>query len=604
MAKSSAVVSPNLGLYYNRAPIALEPGMLRDGINFRVKEGKLNNLNLGWERFEPDITLNGPVTLIDQFFIRGLDERIIFGTLTDLYVYDPSDHAAYFITPIYATGTASASGTAVTGVGSLWNTADNVKVGDWISFGSATQNDPAAQWYQIKTVNSNTSLTLEASAGTKVDGPYTIRKTFTGSLLDIWSSDIFVNSADDGKDWWFVTNGIDPIIRWDGQTQFVEIAPGLTTIRAVALAAFSNMMIYANITQGGERLPSTIINSDVGDPNDISSGLSEQFKVHSGTDGIVNIAPLGDNLAIYSFGHITIAQFLGDPLIFSFRQAVNGVGAVAYRTVSDFGDYHEFLGNDVQYVFDGVTLKETGSQVFREVLRQQDPARVTFAYTHFDEENGDLIWSVPSTADPDSGNQDAPPSLAWVEHYLEDVPEGYNSPISKREFPFTATGYYERKDGLTWDQLTDTWANLNFRWNDQFFFVAFPFNLAGDYDGKLYFINTVQNKPDGSGLNSFVRFGRRALGDGRMRGLLSRVYPFAAQFATALSVTSLLTDNAHGPITTTQVDTFDQTLPEGGHFVSPYRRGRFMELQFGTPGPNMPYEIAGYDLDVKPGGQR
>src|SRR5690606_9850706 len=124
----SAVVSPNLGLYFDRPAIALGDRILKDGINFRVKEGRLNNLNLGWSNFSTNFQLNGPVTLIDQFFIRGLEEQLIFGTPTDLYVYDSSDDKAYFITPIYNTGTASASGTGVTGVGTAWST--NANIGD------------------------------------------------------------------------------------------------------------------------------------------------------------------------------------------------------------------------------------------------------------------------------------------------------------------------------------------------------------------------------------------------------------------------------------------------------------------------------------------
>lgn len=598
MARSSAVVSPNLGLYYDRPSIALSERMLLDGVNFRVKEGRLSNLNLGWERFGT-VQLNGPVTLIDQFFIRGQDERLIFGTPSDLYVYDGATDTVAFITPSYSEGTASVNGKDVTGTASGWST--SIEPGHEISFGDNDENSPDATWWVIATVNGDGSLTLEEDAGVIADGPYTIRQTFKATFLDTWDTDIFVNAAPDNKDWWIATNGIDDVIRWDGQSRYTERV-GLP-FKANTLTVYSNMMIYGNITQSGERLPSTIINSNVGDPFDVSGGLSEQFKVHGGTDGIVNMVPIGDNLALYSSGRITVAQFVGDPLIFVFRQAVNGLGAIAGKAVSDFGDFHEFLGSDSQYSFDGVTLQSIGTQIWREVLRQQDPRRITYAFSHFDEENGDLIWSVPSTQDPGSGDEEASATLAWVEHYLEEV--GDNSvPYSKRYFPFTATGYYERKEGLTWDRVTDIWSSMNFRWNDQFFFASFPFNLGGDIDGKIYNLNTSQNQADGSPLPSNVHFGRRALGDGRMRGLLARVYPFASQFENPLQVTVYMSDHAAGPSTSSSVLAFDQTLPEGGHFVSPYRRGRYTEIAFGTSGPSQPWEISGYDIDVKKGGYR
>jgi len=73
---------------------------------------------------------------------------------------------------LYTTGTASVSGTAVTGTGTTW-TSDGMKVGSRIGFGST---DPAqiTTWYEISAVGGNTSITLTVSAGTIGDGPYVI----------------------------------------------------------------------------------------------------------------------------------------------------------------------------------------------------------------------------------------------------------------------------------------------------------------------------------------------------------------------------------------------------------------------------------------------
>ena len=108
--KSTATLLPNLGLYYDRPAIVLEPQMLAEGLNFRVKNGRLENLNLGWDQFE-DFTLNGPVTMITNFRIRGGTEQLIFGTPTDLYNWNGS--ALAFITPVYATGTVTVTGDGI-----------------------------------------------------------------------------------------------------------------------------------------------------------------------------------------------------------------------------------------------------------------------------------------------------------------------------------------------------------------------------------------------------------------------------------------------------------------------------------------------------------
>src|SRR5438105_4926587 len=99
--KSSAVVNPNMGLFLDRARIALSGKMLSDGLNFRVKEGKLTNVNMGWTRFGT-FTLNGPVMMIQDFNLRSGVELLVFASLTDLYSYNGSVLA--YITPRYQTG--------------------------------------------------------------------------------------------------------------------------------------------------------------------------------------------------------------------------------------------------------------------------------------------------------------------------------------------------------------------------------------------------------------------------------------------------------------------------------------------------------------------
>jgi hypothetical protein len=74
---------------------------------------------------------------------------------------------------LYTTGTASVSGTSVTGVGTSWTT-DEMNVGSRIGFGS-TDPTQITTWYEISAVGGNTSITLTVSGGTIDDGPYVIQ---------------------------------------------------------------------------------------------------------------------------------------------------------------------------------------------------------------------------------------------------------------------------------------------------------------------------------------------------------------------------------------------------------------------------------------------
>lgn len=598
--KSTAVLLPNLGIYYDRPRLALNPRMLSDGLNFRVKQGRLSNLNMGWTRFGT-FQLNGYVMMIADFILRSGSEQLVFATFTDLYKYVNASTVVY-ITPRYETGTVSRAGQAVLGVGTNFLTA-GVRAGDQITFGTAGVVSTSATWDTVTLVTDATHLTTTGS-GVVGSGPYTIRRLFTGTGSHIWQNALFVNASPSNSDELWMTNGLDSIVRWNGVTDQVEVMSALG-FTAKAIGVYSNMMIFGNLNQAGTNKPTDMINSNPGEPQNVTSGLSEQFKVHGKIDGIKSIISIGDNLAIYSYendGIVTLAQFVGDPLVFAFRQIANGTGPISAKAVADFGNFHEFVATDGQYFFDGATVKNVNKHFWREILRTQDPTRTPRTYAHFDEENGDLIWILPLTSDATASTTGAP-GIAEVEHYLEESATNVPTPFSRRTWPFTATGYFRRNIGLTWDQLTDNWSNYNFRWNDKFFFAAFPLSLGGTDTGKIYTLNTAQDA-DGVALSSFIRFGRRAIFDGRHRGLLSRVYPFVHTLTTPLNVTARFMDHADGEPTIFDTKSFDQTLPQGGHFTTHYRRGRYFELEFGTDGPAQPWELDGYDTDVRKGGKR
>lgn len=73
----------------------------------------------------------------------------------------------------YNAGTASASGTTVTGIGTLWRTSGKVASGYSIGFGT-DQPARVSTWYEISSLSSETVLILTSSAGTITSGFYVI----------------------------------------------------------------------------------------------------------------------------------------------------------------------------------------------------------------------------------------------------------------------------------------------------------------------------------------------------------------------------------------------------------------------------------------------
>ena len=412
--KFTPVVQPNFGLFYDRPEINVPARGILDGLNFRLSQGAISASNLGWTRFLPDLQLNGPVMLIASFIPHDQQEFLMLLTPSDLYAFDSTNDATTFLTPTYTTGTASASGTTVTGTGTAWLT--NALVGDEIAFGSATINDPAATWYTVTATPSDTGLTIDASAGTVADGPYTLRRKFQGNRRDFWDWTVFIQDADTGDDLFMCTNGVDPVVSWNGYDQTATLHPELG-FRCTCLTAWSNMLVYGNLYQVSTDVsyPTSIINSDVGRPlkaGAVGLGLSEQFRVQDNPEPIVLLLPLADNLVIYAKRTLTVAQFVGDPLVFSFRNAANGYGPVGRSAIADFGDHHEFIHLDGQYSFDGAGLREINSHVWRGIIANSDPDRNSFTWSHFDEQQAELIWLVPTPLDPGT-SADRQAGFAW-----------------------------------------------------------------------------------------------------------------------------------------------------------------------------------------------
>lgn len=610
--RGRAVFAPNLGLYLGIPPLLVPERGMQDCLNVRIKQQAVEKGNLGWSPF-PDsagaINLDGkPVLLIDTFVPRNDPKQLIFGNTSDLFRYNQNTDELEYLTPRYEDGTVAVTNASatVTGTGTAWTT--NAKAGDFIHIGDTGENDPAAEWYEIDVVVSDTELTLtEPYAGSTDSGlDYTLRQVFLGDLRTPFITETFLDAegveGTDG-DRWYATNGVDPIVAWDGSADQVY-RPNLGNVdTAVYIRRFKNVMLYLRPTISGSLEVARVRTSDIGRPEDVVDGAAAEFVVHDGADQILAALELGELLAIYAERHVILAQFVGPPLMFVFRTAVTGFGPKSPRALAQFPDHHLFLGPDAQYIFNGAQASYHNNHVFREVVRQTSPQRLDLIHSFFDEENGELLWVVPlnSDADPDEG----PPEKAFVHHYLEAVGDNPD-PHTKRDMPATAFGFFQREGTLTWDQLTETWQETNIRWNDQLLQDAFPLILFGDAEGNVFTLNT-QDSQAGTIPLSFVRFSRRPTSNTVRKGVVRRIYPFLEQLPSASHAVQVRlrgAETAEGQAVTLSTQDYAVSQLTSTFFVSPRKSARFVEVEFRTDDTKGFWRLTGYDLDIVAGGER
>lgn len=597
--RGRAVHAANLGLYLDRPPLLVPERGLSAGSNFRIADAQLTNYNVGWSAFH-DVNLDGkPVTLIEEFRAAGELRKLILGNTTDLFQFSQSTLS--YITPRYDTGTVSVTNGSptVTGSGTSWSA--NVKAGDFFALG-ADETDPEATWYEVDSVDSDTQITLTENYAESTDSgeAYTIRQTFTLSISSPWVSEVFrnaesVTSGSDG-DRWYATNGINPVVAWDGASDQVYY-PSIGLDTCAALRRYKNTMIYIAPTVSGTFAPNTIKSSAVGQPENLSTLEAAEFVVHDGSDSLITARPIGELLAIYAERAIYLAQYVGPPLMFVFRAAVPGCGTRSARGVVSFPNYHLFIGPDCQYRFDGVTALPESAHVWRDVLRRTSPNRPRLVQGLIDESNAELIWVMPLNSDTADS-----PEYAYVGHYLEEVGE-YPTPHSLRQLPATAIGTYRDEDALTFDDLNIPFSDALFRWDDATLQPLFANVLFGTDDGDIFQLGSTTQA--GTEPMSFVRFSRRPLVDSRRNGTVKRVYVNDKfEGSGDLTVNLRLFDS---PNTTTVKEQAEVAIALDGteRFASFRNSARFVEVEFGST-PTTPgyWSIEGYDVDVVPGGSR
>lgn len=607
------VTSPNLGLYLGIPPASLPSRGLSACLNVRIKQGRIVHDNLGWTGFPvggTQINLDSkPVMLIDDFPLRTGVVKSIFANTTDLFEYDASTETVAYLTPRQETGTVSVTNgsTTVTGTGTTWTT--DLKTGDFIHVGATGQTDPTATWYEIASITSDTELELteaynETTAATQ---DYTARVVRTGGATDTVISERFYNAVDltvgaDG-DRWYMTNGVDPILAWDG-TSDQAYFPDLGDIdSAIYIRRYSNVMMFISPLVSGELRGYSVRTSAIGEPENVVTKEASEFVVHDGADRLLAAEPLGELMTLYAEKSITMAQFVGPPLMFVFRSAASGDGPVSSKAITTFPDVHYFVSRDTQYLFDGARAAATNNHVWRDIMRRTTPARYAMLKSYKDEENGDVLWSVPLTTDDDP--VDGFPDRAYAHHYLEPVGENAD-PFTFRELPFSAFGPFVRSDALTWDELSDSWDEYNFRWNDKFFFAQYPQTLAGDENGEIYVLNE-RNSKNGVAMDSYARFGRRALGDVETARSLRRVYPFVEQLQdpdATLNVRIYGSDSPDGRATLLADQLIYLALPDSRRFTNPRKAARYIEVEIGRAATTGYWALYGYDLDAVQGASR
>ena len=316
----------------------------------------------------------------------------------------------------------------------------------------------------------------------------------------------------------------------------------------------------------------------------------------SGTYGpVVDMVPMGDQLAIYRERGITMMRWIGgtdatNRLVMAFNDVPSGAvtGILALNCATDIpGLGHVVLSQNDVYLFDGTSAKSILDKRHRDWLRKtidSTNAKRSFVLHHADRSE---VWVCIVSQGKTSADQ------ALIFNYSDNT-------IGLREIPNLTCGVHvpvSEGTAKTWADLTATWEDLTGDWDQWINSSQFRKTVLGSMDTKIYVLGNASTA-NGTAITSLLEREYLSLGDAQRVKYIRSVWPrieattgqvFNVQVGTSMSVDE--------PITWQGVQTYTHGTSRK---VDVNRSGRFMALRISTTGDV--WRMRSFDVDAQPQG--
>jgi hypothetical protein len=210
-------------------------------------------------------------------------------------------------------------------------------------------------------------------------------------------------------------------------------------ISAKVVRPFKDFLFALRITDGGSFLPRTLRWSDKAQQNAMPASWDFQDPTNQAGitelaqtgDLLVDCAPLRDSLVIYKENHTWLADYIGMPDVFSFRQIFSTAGLLAEDCYGVLGTSHLVLTDNDLIVHDGNSIKSIADRRMRRWLFSRiSPTHYKRTFVMVDHRNRDAYVCFP-----ESGFEWPNMALAW--NWAEDTFHIYDL---GREITFASHG--------------------------------------------------------------------------------------------------------------------------------------------------------------------
>jgi hypothetical protein len=479
---------------YDRIRKGINPSFARDtdlmdGSNIVFDRGKTYK-RWGYAELGDNLPLNGRISLISYYKkLRTTDHEVIVCTDKDIYKY--YDGSWIFITPIYNIGTASASGTAVTGGGTTWDYSNWPATQYYIKFGTDDPNGVGTPdtWYEVASFDSATTLTLSDDAGTIGAGDYVIRRVFALTATEDWQVSYVIEPAGGSDELWAVLSNGTEIWHYTGTGQVSDLAG--TDLGAKFITSYYDHILAANVIDSGVSLPQSIYWNNRGDPEDWAGGSAGYEDLIQGTGVIMGMEILNQRIYIvkpYSMieGYYTTEV---SPA-FTFNQdKIYKSGCANSKTLVNTGSFLIFMGVEHVTLFDGFQINYIDDDVSKDLITSLNQE---FAYKNFAAHIADKFLYCLFIVDINHEE----PNKVYVYNYRTKTWTIWDIADFMR-----CTGEYTVETEVAWEDIPDgvAWTDYGGYWNISTLTANSNRLAFGDSAGYVYsmdFTNTTDNETD------------------------------------------------------------------------------------------------------------
>jgi len=354
--------------------------------NFRIdqnsvkkRQGYSEDRNLGSEVAVQAITL---------FQISTGTRHTIYLTDTNACKRESTGTWSY-ITETYTTGAITGiSGAVVTGDADVdWAMGTVPAAGDFFIMDTdhSSTGEPDADWAEIKTVDSDTQITLvNTYYGATSSGDYTIRKVYSVPANERWTYAVV-------DDKFCFTNGNVNVQYYDGAT--TGELDATEAKKARFCLAYANRLVLADFYTSTTRYPFSIKWSKEGDPTDWTDNTAGSTDFIETTDYITNLGKVGPNIIAYRRNSYKVGHRTADyknPIL--FPQTVTGIGLTASYSLVHARGSNVFLGRDDFYRIDSSEPIPIGKEIRHKFFSVVGETEIENTYGYSNTLQNEVRW--------------------------------------------------------------------------------------------------------------------------------------------------------------------------------------------------------------------